>query len=90
MNNVKIIEIKKEFKVLGLYLQLFLIVLLVIFGIITIFFNKEFLTVVYFILTAIMLLMAWNNRQIYKHKHMSLIYLLFALLTLISGIMELL
>jgi len=90
MNNVKVIEVKNhDFKAVTLYLQLFLIILLVIFGVITLFFNKSMLVVVYFILSAILCLMAWNNHKFYKRKYMSILYLGFALLTLVSGVLEL-
>lgn len=88
MNNVKVIEIKTN-RAITLYLQIFLIILLAIFGVITLFFNKDMLTVVYFILSAILCLMAWNNHRFYKRKYMSILYLGFALLTLVSGILEL-
>lgn len=88
MNNVKVIEIKTN-RAITLYLQIFLIILLAILGVITLFFNKDMLTVVYFILSAILCLMAWNNHKFYKRKYMSILYLGFALLTLVSGILEL-
>ena len=91
MNNVKVIEIKThDFKNLTLYLQLLLIILLVIFGVITLFFNDKMLFMIYFILSALLGLMAWNNHKFYKRKYMSILYIAFSLLTLISGIMELL
>jgi len=91
MNNVKFINVKThDFKSITLYIQIVLIILLAIFGVITLFFNKDMLKVVYFILSAILLLMAWNNHKFYKRKYASIVYLSFALLTLVSGILELL
>ena len=90
MNNVKVIDIKThDFKAITLYLQIFLIILLVIFVVITLFFNDKMLVVVYFILSGILSLMAWNNHKFYKRKYMSILYLAFAFLTLVSGILEL-
>ncbi len=91
MNSVKIIEVKThDMKVLTLYLQIILTVLLAIFGVITLFFNEDMLTVVYFLLSGILFLMAWNNHKFYKHKYLTIIYMLFGILTLTSGIVELL
>lgn len=91
MNNVKIIDLKThDFKIVTLYLQIVLIVLLAIFGVITLFFNKDMLFVVYFLLAAILGLMSWNNHKFYKRKYLSIVYLGFAILTLVSGILELL
>ena len=88
MNSVKIIDIETN-KSMTLYLQIVLIILLAIFGVITLFFNKDMLKVVYFILSGILALMAWNNHKFYKRKYLSIVYLAFALLTLVSGILEL-
>ena len=91
MNNVKIIDIKThDFKAITLYLQLILMIALVIFGVITLFFNKDMIVVVYFLLSGILGLMAWNNHKFYKKKYMSILYLAFTLLTFISGVLELL
>ena len=91
MNSVKVINIKTHnLKAITLYLQLILMAALVIFGVITLFFNKDMIAVVYFLFSGILGLMAWNNHKFYKKKYMSNLYLAFTLLTFISGILELL
>lgn len=88
MNNVKIIEIETNNSI-TLYLQIILIILLAIFGVITLFFDENMLKIVYFILSGLLALMAWNNHKFYKRKYVSIIYIAFALLTFVSGILEL-
>ena len=91
MNNVKVIEIKTfDSKKLCLYLQMILIILLAVFGVITLFFNKDMLKVFYFILAATLAVMTWNNHKIYKRKYLTIVYGAFALFSLVSGILELL
>lgn len=91
MNNVKVIEVKTyNLKAITLYIQIVLIILLAVFGVITLFFNKDMLKVVYFLLAATLTVMAWNNHKFYKKKYLTIIYGVFALLTLVSGILELL
>ena len=91
MNNVKVIEIKTfDSKKLCLYLQMILIILLAVFGVITLFFNKDMLKVFYFILAATLAVMSWNNYKIYKRKYLTIVYGAFALFSLVSGILELL
>lgn len=89
MNNVKVIEIKTyDSKKIFLYLQIVLILLLAIFGVITLFFNKDMLKIFYFILAATLAVMSWNNHKIYKRKYVTIIYGAFALVSLVSGILE--
>ena len=91
MNNVKVIEIKTfDSKKLCLYFQMILIILLAVFGVITLFFNKDMLKVFYFILAATLAVMSWNNHKIYKRKYLTIVYGAFALFSLVSGILELL
>ena len=91
MNNVKVIEIKTfDSKKLCLYLQMILIILLAVFGVITLFFNMDMLKVFYFILAATLAVMSWNNHKIYKRKYLTIVYGAFALFSLVSGILELL
>ena len=75
MNNVKVIEIKTyDSKKIFLYLQIVLILLLAIFGVITLFFNKDMLKIFYFILAATLAVMSWNNHKIYKRKYVTIIF----------------
>lgn len=91
MNNVKVIEVKTyDLKKVTLYIQIVLIILLAIFGIITLFFNKEMIKAVYFLLASTLTVMAWNNHKFYKRKYLTIVYGSFAFLTLISGLLELL
>lgn len=90
MNNVEVVEIKSfNSKKVLLYLQVFLSILLLIFGIITIFFNSDFMLGVYILLSLVLFMMAWNNYTIYKRKYVSILYTLFGFITLISFILEL-
>lgn len=91
MNNVKIIEVKShDFKAVTLYIQILLIIALIIFGVITLFFNEKMLFVVYFLLSATLGIMAFNNYKFYKRKYISILYIGFSVLTFVSGILELL
>jgi hypothetical protein len=91
MNNVEIIEIKTfNSKKFFLYIQVTLSILLLIAGVITLFFNNDFMPVVYILLSLVLFLMAWNNLKIYKRKNVSILYGIFGIITLISFIMELL
>lgn len=91
MNNVEVIEIKSlNYKKIALYTQIVLSLLLLIFGVITMFFNSDFMPVVYILLSLVLFIMAWNNYKIYKRKYITVIYLLFGIVTLISFILELL
>lgn len=90
MNNVEVVEIKSfNSKKVFLYLQVFLSVLLLIFGIITMFFNKDFMIGVYLLLSLVLFMMAWNNFKIYKRKYISILYTIFGIITLVSFILEL-
>jgi 4-amino-4-deoxy-L-arabinose transferase-like glycosyltransferase len=91
MNNVEVIEIKNfNLKRFTLYLQIFLSILLLIFGIITMFFNQDFLMVVYILLSLVLFTMAWNNHKIHKRKYMTILYIMFGFVTLVSFIVEIL
>lgn len=91
MNNVEIVEIKSfNSKKFTLYLQIVLSILLLVFGIIAMFFNSNFIPLAYLLLSLVLFVMAWNNLKIHNRKYMTIVYILFGIVTLISFITELL
>lgn len=91
MNNVEIVEIKSfNSKKFTLYLQIVLSILLLVFGIIAMFFNSKFIPLAYLLLSLVLFVMAWNNFKIHNRKYMTIVYILFGIVTLISFITELL
>ena len=71
----------------GLLVEVVLIELLLIFAIINLITNV-FMPAFYAILTMIMFVMAYNNKKIYKKKHMTSIYTIVGIFVLISTLME--
>ncbi len=80
---------KKEIKNIGLLLQLIISVSVVIIGIISIFVS-EFILGLQILLFLTMLIMSYNNEKIFKRKYLTIIYLIFSVVLLISVIMEML
>ena len=92
MHNVEVIEIKSfSFKRISLYVQLFLVICLFGALIATIFIkNKEIMTLILCgILSLLMLIMAYNNKNFYKRKHMTYIYLLISVILIGSIVVKL-
>ena len=86
--NTKVINLKEySYDEVGLLLQVILIELLLIFAIVNMI-SKAFEPAFYSILTMIMFVMAYNNKKIYKKKHMTLIYTVVGLFVLISTLVE--
>ena len=91
MHNVEVFEIKSfSFKRISLYVQLFLIVCLL--GTLVAFFlmeNKDIITLVlYGVLSLLMLIMAYNNKNFYKRKYMTYIYLIISVILIGSIVVE--
>ena len=86
--NTKIIDLK-EYKSdeVGLLVQVVLIELLLIFAVINLITNI-FMPAFYAILTMIMFVMAYNNKRIYKKKHMTNVYIIVGIFVLISTLVE--
>lgn len=92
MHNVEIIEIKSfSFKHISLYVQMFLLVCL-LGTIIASFFvdNTEIMSLIlYGVLALLMLIMAYNNKNFYKRKYMTYIYLVLSVILIGSIVVEL-
>ena len=91
MHNVEIYEIKSfSFKRISLYVQIFLTICL--FGaLVATFFVKDMhimKIILYAILTLLMLIMAYNNKNFYKRKYMTYIYLVISVILIISMVVE--
>ncbi len=92
MHNVEIYEIKSfSFKRISLYIQIFLIICL-IGALISSFFIKDkniIELILYGILSLLMLIMAYNNKNFYKRKYMTYIYLIFSVILIGSIVVKL-
>ncbi len=90
MRNVEFFDIKTfSLKNISLYIQLFLIICL--FGTIvaSIFIKNDIMTLIIQIILALtMLIMAYNNKKIYKRKYMTYIYLAFSVILIGSVIVD--
>ena len=86
--HTKIVELKEySSKEVGLLVQVVLMELLLIFGIINLISNI-FMPVFYAIIVMIMFTMAYNNKKIYKRKHMTEIYSVVGVFVLITTLLE--
>lgn len=82
--STKIVSLKEySNKEVGLLVQVVLIEVLIIFAIISVF-AKEFLDALYVVLSLIMFTMAYNNKKIYKRKHMTSIYIIVGVFVFLS------
>lgn len=90
MHNVEIIEIKTfSFKRISLYIQLILLICLFICGIASIFVDMNImLPIIYGVLALLMLIMAYNNKNFYKRKYMTYIYLILSVILIGSIVVE--
>ena len=91
MHNVEIFEIKSfSFKRISLYVQLFLLICLV--GVfVASFFVKDtnlIKLILYGVLSLLMLIMAYNNKNFYKRKYMTCIYLIISVILIVSIVVE--
>ncbi len=87
MHNVEFIEIKSfSFKQISLYVQLFLYLcilgLMIALALVK---EKELVTtILYGVLSLTMLVMAYNNKNFYKKKYMTYIYLVISVILIFS------
>lgn len=93
MHNVEIYELKSDsFKRFLLFVQLFLTIGL--FGVLiaSIFVKNMHIIkiILYGILALLMLVMAINNKNFYKRKYMTYIYLVISVILIISMVLEIL
>lgn len=80
-NNIE----KKQINQIGLFIQIILLVILVYFLTLLIFI-PQFQNVVDYILSFLLITMAYNNYKIYKRKNLTFIYGIVGLLLLIVAI----
>ena len=91
MHNVEIIDIKSfQFKYISLYIQAFLMIVLVGTGIAYFFTDKH--DIIYMIAEAVlgllMFIMAYNNKIFYKRKYMTYIYLVIGVILIGSIVVD--
>lgn len=92
MHNVEVYEIKSfSFKRISLYVQLFLIICLAGTLVASIFVkDKDLMTLIlYGVLSLLMLIMAYNNKNFYKRKYMTYIYLIISVILIGSIVVNL-
>ena len=90
MHNVEIIDIKSfSFKHISLKVQLFLIGALIVSFIVYFFVDKNIMMpIIYGLLSLIMFVMAYNNKEYFKRKYMTWVYLVLGFLLVISTVVE--
>ena len=89
MNSVEVIELKPKKQPLSITLQIVFVVAVLISGVMTLF-SKMWMPLLYGMLTLALSVMAWNNYKLSKRKWVAILYIVFAIVTLVSMIMELL
>ena len=90
MKNVEIVDLKlHNNKSVSLLVQVVLIALIMIFCVIS-FFIPELITVLYFLLGAIMFVMAYNNYKFFHKKYLTSIYIVIGIFVIATTILELL
>ena len=86
--NTKVVKLKEYTNDgIGLFIQVILTELLIIFGIICLISNI-FLPVFYAILTMLMFTLSYNNNKFYKKKYMTIVYILFGIFILVTTLLE--
>ena len=86
--NTKIINIKKyNNDNVGILAQVVLTEMVIIFAIIGIL-DKALMPIFYFVISLVLLCMAYNNKKIYKRKYMTAICLYVSIFVIISTILE--
>ena len=78
-----------DFNIIGVNIQIIVTVIAVIFGIITIFKNS-FSPFFKISVGVDLLIMAYNNHKIYHKKNLTIIYIVFAVLVIVLGVLSLL
>ena len=69
-------------------LQIILSILLLVVGIITLFYRKAF-PILEIIIACDLFCLAYNNRQLFKRKELTTMYIVFGVLVLIVGLLSL-
>lgn len=89
MNSVKIIELKGKKQPFTVILQIVSVVAVLISGVMSLFSNM-WMPLLYGMLSFALLIMAWNNYKLANRKIVAGIYVVFAVVTFVSMILELL
>ena len=86
--NIKIVDLKEySSNEVGLLVQVVLIELLLIFAIINLI-TDVFMPAFYAILAMIMFVMAYNNKNIYKRKYMTSVYVIVGIFITVTTLIE--
>ena len=86
--NTKVIDFKFGYNEnIGILVQAVLTEMTIIFAIIG-FIEKITIPIFYFVISLLLLCMAYNNKKIYKRKYMTGIYLYIAIFVIISTVLE--
>ena len=89
MNSVEVVELKPKKRPISLILQGIFIMGTLLSGVATLL-SKDWLPLFYFMLSLTLFTMAWNYYKLAKKKRIPILYVAFAVVTLISAILELL
>ena len=85
MEKKELIDKKGRINHLGLFIQILLITLFIIFIILNMFF-KGLDVVTNYIVIALLITMSYNNHTVYKRKYMTGIYLIVGIILLVTSI----
>ncbi len=76
-----------QFNIVGVVFQFIVTVVVVIFGILSLF-NKSYYSTFELVIGVDLFIMAYNNQKIYQKKNLTIIYLLVGLFLVISSILK--
>ena len=76
-----------QFNIVGVVFQFIVTVVVVIFGILSLF-DKSYYSTFELVIGVDLFIMAYNNQKIYQKKNLTIIYLLVGLLLVISSILK--
>lgn len=86
--NTKVIDFKYGYNEnVGILVQVILTELTIIFALIG-FIEKITIPIFYFVISLLLLCMAYNNMKLYKRKYMTSIYIYIAIFVIISTVLE--
>lgn len=76
-----------QFNIVGVVFQFIVTVVVIIFGILSLF-NKSYYYTFELVIGVDLFIMAYNNQKIYQKKNLTIIYLLVGLFLVISSILK--
>ena len=77
-----------EYNLMGVNIQLFLTILVLIIGIVSIFAGKKVFILFEFLLGLDLFSMAYNNHNIYKRKNTTILYIISGIVMIVFGILS--